>query len=114
MSKKNSKQPPNNKKSVIVIDPNDPDSMQALKETFEPILQAFADKLTNADLAKLKEKRLNTYEACQVLGVSEPTLRKMVRNGEVPYHKSGQRKKFFYKSELIEATRKNDNDTTTS
>jgi len=114
MSKKNSKQPPNNKKSVIVIDPNDPDSMQALKETFEPILQAFADKLTNADLAKLKEKRLNTYEACQVLGVSEPTLRKMLKSGEIPYHKKGERGRFFYKSELIEATKKTNNDTTKS
>lgn len=39
-------------------------------------------------------------EACEFLKVSDPTLRKMIRNGEVPYAKVGGTFRFL-KSELI-------------
>lgn len=48
------------------------------------------------------ERPLTITEACRILGVSAPTLRKFVNAGKIRRHDLGDRKKVFYRSELEE------------
>tara|TARA_R110001632_G_C11341924_1_gene417505 strand:+ start:120 stop:422 length:303 start_codon:yes stop_codon:yes gene_type:complete len=44
---------------------------------------------------------LNTYEACEFLRITEPTLRKYVKAGRIQRYKRGERGNFYKKSDLI-------------
>ncbi|RPD41282.1 helix-turn-helix domain-containing protein [Chitinophaga barathri] len=48
------------------------------------------------------ETPLTIREACKVLGISAPTLRKLVEMSIIRRHDLGPRKKVFYRSELEE------------
>ena len=44
---------------------------------------------------------LNTFEACEFLRITEPTLRKYVKAGRIKRYKRGERGNFYKKSNLI-------------
>jgi excisionase family DNA binding protein len=48
------------------------------------------------------EAPVTTKQACEILGVSAPTLRKFVALSLIRRHDLGPRKKVFYRSELEE------------
>ena len=48
------------------------------------------------------EKPISIRQACKILGVSAPTLRKFVSDSVIRRHDLGNRKKVFYLSELEE------------
>jgi len=56
---------------------------------------------------KQPEGPLSIRQACQFLGVSAPTLKKLVDQGRIRRHELGGRKKVFYRSELEADTRRN-------
>tara|TARA_B110000305_G_C19434975_1_gene638379 strand:+ start:285 stop:587 length:303 start_codon:yes stop_codon:yes gene_type:complete len=44
---------------------------------------------------------LNTYEACEFLRITEPTLRKYVKAGRIKKYVKGERGNIYKKSDLI-------------
>lgn len=59
--------------------------------------------LQESNLSKgLSETPLNIRQACKIIGVSAPTLRKFVQMSLIRRHDLGERKKVFYLSELEE------------
>lgn len=52
------------------------------------------------------EVPLNVREACKLIGISAPTLRKFVKMSLIRRHDLGPRKKVFYRSELEEDIKK--------
>lgn len=55
-----------------------------------------------APVANGPEEPLTIRQACQLIGVSAPTLRKFVALSLIRRHDLGPRKKVFYRSELEE------------
>jgi len=55
-----------------------------------------------APVASGPEEPLTIRQACQLIGVSAPTLRKFVALSLIRRHDLGARKKVFYRSELEE------------
>lgn len=59
--------------------------------------------LQESSLSKgLSETPLSIRQACKIIGVSAPTLRKFVQMSLIRRHDLGERKKVFYLSELEE------------
>lgn len=50
--------------------------------------------------------RINRTQAAKLAGVSLPTFAKLVKNGTFPEHGFGTRNKFYLRSEIIEALRR--------
>lgn len=59
------------------------------------------------NLPDIEKDRLSKNEAAKLAGISIPTLSKMVREGKFKEYSLGQRRKYFLKSEIIEALRNN-------
>lgn len=50
--------------------------------------------------------RLTRTQAAKLAGVSLPTFAKLIKNGTFPEHGFGTRNKFYLRSEIIEALRR--------
>jgi predicted DNA-binding transcriptional regulator AlpA len=59
------------------------------------------------DLPEFENDRITKAQAAKLAGISIPTLSKMVREGKFKEYSLGQRRKYFLKSEIIEALRNN-------
>lgn len=66
----------------------------------EVVISCLQEYSTNAVF--LTESPITIAQACKIVGVSVPTLRKYVALSLIRRHDIGPRKKVFYKSELDE------------
>jgi excisionase family DNA binding protein len=54
----------------------------------------------------IEKDRLTRTQAAKLAGVSLPTFAKMVKAGKFPEHGFGTRNKFYFRSEIVEALKK--------
>lgn len=76
-------------------------SMEQAKVFIEGVVMGCLQKHSSTQ-RNTTDAPLTIKEACTVLGLSAPTLRKLVKMSLIRRHDLGQRKKVFYRSELEE------------
>jgi predicted DNA-binding transcriptional regulator AlpA len=77
------------------------------KNTLKEVLnEVFFKKSESSQLPEFEKDRISKNEAAKLAGISIPTLSKMVKEGKFKEYSLGQRRKYFLKSEIIEALRR--------
>lgn len=82
------------------------------EQTLENVIsKAFNKLLKNQPKSKadnFENDKITRYEAAKLIGVSVTTLDKFIKSGKIKQYSTGGRKKFLFRSEVIEALKNMD------
>jgi excisionase family DNA binding protein len=90
------------KKAIILIEGPPEEIAKGLKKYFDE----YYPKDHRPQEPEFTRDRLTRTQAAKLAGVSLPTFAKLIKNGTFPEHGFGTRNKFYLRSEIIEALRR--------
>ena len=78
------------------------DAINLLLDRFD----ALEAKVSQREPLSVKEKPINTKELCEYFGISEPTVIRMKKKGQIPWFSPGGTSVRYYLSQVIKALEK--------
>jgi hypothetical protein len=75
------------------------------EKTLKDVLNEMFEKKSNIIPPLMEEDKISKAKACKLIGCTPPTLNKLIEQGKFKQH-SLSTKRYFLRSEIIEALRK--------